>query len=212
MARPFWTIPAAGVLLALGLPGVARADSLSPYVWFWPGIVSLGLLYAFTASLLAAFLERPFVTAAGIPRRALVLSLRANCLSAMVGILLLPIGAPALESIGPLWCVVAFVISCVVEVVYLRRFKRDLAVRWIVLGNVVSSGVLMTLPPLTFILKTTDYHVARLARFLEPHEFWLGCTTTLASLAILLASFAVPVERISSDAESAGADGPSTAD
>ncbi|MBW3540082.1 MAG: hypothetical protein KY476_07425 [Planctomycetes bacterium] len=169
---------------------VAHANSLSPYVYFWPGIVSITLVYAFPASLLAAFLERPFLTAAGIKRRPLVLSLRANFLSTIAGILLIPIGDPALYTIGPLWCIVAFGVSCAVEIFYLRRFSHQ-SFTWgrVAGGNAVSSAVLMILPPIAIAIRQSNY---RLAWSLEPHQAWLAWSSLAVSVALFLASFAWP--------------------
>jgi len=187
--RP-WLTGLMGIGTVLGFAQVALADSLSPYVWFWPGIVTITVVYAFPASLLAAFIERPFLTWAGFEQRALVLSLRANFLSTIVGILFVPFGGPLLYGLGPIWCVIAFVISCVVELLYLRRFNRGLLKRYIIIGNVVSSGLLMVLPPIAVTLRMNYYF---LARAMEPHEVWLGWTAALVSLAFFWASFAFPV-------------------
>ena len=186
MTGRLWLVASAGMVLVLSLAGNAWANSLSPYVWFWPGIITVGLGYAFPASLLAAFLERPFVTLAGIRQHSLVVSLRANFLSTLVGILLTPIGYPALYVIGPLWCLVAFAISCVIETCYLRRFRAELRVGWIVAGNAVSSGFLMAIPPIAFELGTHHYS---LVLFLKPHQIWLEGTTSLASLVFFVMSF-----------------------
>ena len=177
----------------LGMCRIAYANSISPYVWFWPGVVSITLIYAFPASLLAAFVERPFLTAGGIKHRPLVLSLRANFLSTLVGLLLIPIGWPALYTIGPLWCVVAFGVSCAVEVFYLRRFSHQ-AFRWgwAVGANVVSSIILIMLPPVALTIKQNYY---RLAWSLEPHEMWLTWSSLAVSITAFVASFALPVRR-----------------
>ncbi|MEN6449158.1 MAG: hypothetical protein ABFC96_01580 [Thermoguttaceae bacterium] len=176
--------------VVLGLPLVARADSLSPYVWFSPGVVTVTVVYAFPASLLAAFIERPFLTWAGFERRALVLSLRANFLSTIVGILFVPFGEPLLYGLGPLWCVIAFAISCVVEVFFLRSFNRKCVIGRIIAGNAASSAVLMVLPPIAITLRTNYYF---LARAMAPHEVWLGWTAALVSLAVFLISFGMSV-------------------
>ncbi len=190
--------------VVLGLAQAAYADTISPYVWFWPGIVTITFFYAFPASLLAAFVERPFLTWAGLRQRTLVLSLRANFLSTVVGILLIPLGEPLFNGLGPLWCVIALVISCAVEIVYLRRFNRDFLKSRIVIGNIVSSGLLMMLPPIAVILWP---NYSFLVKFMEPHEVWLGWTASLVSIAIFLMSFGFPVrlqvqaERIDKEAE-----------
>jgi hypothetical protein len=180
----------------LGVCGVARADSISPYVFFWPGVISIMLVYAFPASVLAAFLERPFLTAAGINHRALILSLRANFLSAVVGILLIPVGFFAIFAfqIGLLWCLFSFAVSCTVEIAYLRRFPDRLAWGWVIAGNAFSSVVLMLLPPIAMVIKQNYY---RLAWSLEPHETWLKWASLASSLALFLISFAwrVPYDR-----------------
>lgn len=189
--RPWFTgLMAIGIVF--GFAQVAFANSISPYVWFWPGIVTITVIYAFPATLLAAFIERPFLTLAGFEQRALVLSLRANFLSTIVGILFVPFGEPLLYGLGPIWCVIAFVISCVVEIIYLRRFNRGLLKRYIIIGNAVSSGLLMVLPPIAVTLRMNYYF---LARAMEPHEVWLGWTAALVSLAIFCASFAFPVRQ-----------------
>ena len=158
---------------------------------FWPGIISITLVYAFPASLLAAFIERPFLTAAGIKCRPLVLSLRVNFVSTIAGILLIPIGYPALYTIGPLWCLVAFGVSCVVEIFCLRRFShQSFTWGWAVAGNAVSSAVLMILPPIAIAIRQNNN---QLAWSLEPHETWMGLSSLGVSLALFLASFAFPV-------------------
>lgn len=202
--RRFTTFTA--LALAIDVCRVAHANSLSPYVYFWPGIISITLVYAFPASLLAAFLERPFLTAAGIKRRPLVLSLRANFLSTIVGILLIPIGYPALYAIGPLWCIAAFGVSCAVEILYLRRFaQQSFTWGWAVAGNAISSAVLMILPPIAIAIRQNNY---QLAWSLEPHQVWLSWWSLGVSVALFLVSFACPV---APEPESAATDSDITA-
>lgn len=198
-----WFTASAALAITLGVCRVAHANSLSPYVYFWPGIISITLVYAFPASLLAAFIERPFLTAAGIKRRPLVLSLRANFVSTIVGILLIPIGYPALYTIGPLWCLAAFGVSCLVEIAYLRRFShQSFTWGWAVGGNAVSSAVLMILPPVAIAIRQNYY---QLAWSLEPHQTWMALSALGVSVALFLASFAMPMsancETVSSDSD-----------
>jgi len=185
-----WLPAAATVVVTLGVCRVACADSLSPYVWFWPGVVSITPFYAFPASLLAALVERPFLAAGGIRRRALVVSLQANFVSALVGILMLPFGWPALYLAGPLWCAAAFGVSCWVEAAYVRRFSKAISWGWIVAANVISSALLMTIPPFTLGNRNRG-----LAWALAPFETSLIVSSLLASVAIFLASFAWRVPR-----------------
>lgn len=191
MISKHWFTTFATLVLTLGLCRVAYANSLSPYVYFWPGIISITLVYAFPASLLAAFIERPFLTVAGIKLRPFVLSLQANFVSTIVGILLIPIGYPALSMIGPLWCIAAFGISCMVEIFYLRRYSyQTFSSGWAVAGNAVSSAVLMILPLIAIVIKQNNY---QLALSLEPHERWMALSAFGVSVALFLLSFALPV-------------------
>jgi hypothetical protein len=84
MNRRCWLIPLATTCVVLGLCTVAKANGISPYVYFWPGFITITIVFAFPASVLAAFIERPFYSAAGLQRRPLPLSLRANFLSTLV--------------------------------------------------------------------------------------------------------------------------------
>jgi hypothetical protein len=125
----------------------------------------------------------------------------------IVGILLIPVGEPALYNIGPLWCIIAFTISCVVEILYLRRFSRGLAKRWIVAGNAVSNGLLMALPPIAVSLEANHNPLARFAKLDE--AWWLGAAAALASLACFLGSFAFRVRAVTrKDERSSEGDSP----
>ncbi len=186
-----WLTVVSALGISLAVCNVAYANSLSPYVYFWPGIISITVAYAFPASLLAAFLERPFLSAAGIRRRPLILSLRANFVSTVAGLLLIPVGYPALLTIGPLWCVVAFGVSCAVEIYYLRRYSHQAFTSgWLLGGNAVSSVVLMALPPVAIIIRQNNL---QLVWSLEPYLRWLALLTLIVSLTLFLGSFVWPV-------------------
>lgn len=178
-------------ILALALTvmvcGEACANSIAPYAYFFPGIIWVSLIFAFPASLLAAFVERPFLTRAGILQRPLVLSLRANFISTIVGLLLVPIGMPAMYFAGPLWCLLAVVISCEVEVRYLQRFSRQRFRRsMVVVGNIVSSFVLMIIPP---VADTIVQGHRRCAFYVQEFEARLVVGSIGVSVAVFLASF-----------------------
>jgi len=180
------------VLAVLGICQIARADSISPYALFWPGLIFLNLPYAFPASLLAAFVERPFFSAAGITTRPLVLSLRANFLSLLAGLLLIPIGFPALYVIGPFWCLFAFTLSCFIEIRYVRRYVPS-AKRWlIILANAASSLLLIFVPLLAEFVKNAHPLWGWLLR---PFEVSMFVAVSIASLVVFLLRFLWPVKR-----------------
>ena len=56
------------------------ANAIAPSAYFWPGVLPLMLGMAFPATVLAAVIERPFVTRAGVTKHALWYSLQANLL------------------------------------------------------------------------------------------------------------------------------------
>jgi hypothetical protein len=181
--------------ILLGMSGVAYADAISPYAFFWSGIGTINPVLAFPASLLAAFVERPFLTAAGLERRALVLSLRANFLSTIVGIVLTPVAIPALYVVGPFWYLAAFVVSVVVEGVYLRRFDNRLGLPVAFVANLVSSVLLLGIWPVATAINA-NYETA--ARLVVPHGSWLTYTSLVLglvlSLVVFLASYAWRVD------------------
>src|SRR5213082_938665 len=99
--RRYSSLPAALFLFAFAQP--AFANSIAPTAYFWPGVLPLAFGLALPASVLAAFLERPFVTRAGVREYALWYSLQANLVSLAVGYLTVPVGLVAIYTIGPLW-------------------------------------------------------------------------------------------------------------
>ena len=200
MTRRPWLTTVCALVATLVVSRVAYANVISPFVYFWPGIISITIVYAFPASLLAAFVEEPFVRRGGVERRPLAASLQANFLTTIVGLVLIPVGHPALYTIGPLWCIAAFSLSCFVELRYLRwATDASLNRRWIVIGNAISAALLMTLPPLAYALGQYDY---RLAWIMRSHDVWLAWTAFTVSAAAFLLSFAWSARRISSHSDS----------
>lgn len=180
-------------LASLGVCGAAHANSIAPFVWFWPGVLHAGFFYSFPATLLAAVIERDFVRLAGERKGNLVLSLRANLLSTLVGILLIPFARMAIYS-GPAtmlsWCLAAFAISCVVEVAYLKHVDRRIQASRLVLGNGVSAATLIVIPWIAEAVKEARFDWAW---NLRPHENEMLWIAFLVSAAILAAAWIIPV-------------------
>lgn len=188
MTRKRWFITLAAIAVTLGVCRIASANMMSPYLYFYPGAISASIGFAFPASVLAAFLERPFLTAAGVKQRTLVFSMRANFLSTIAGILVIPIGFPVFYAIGPIWSVMAVGGSCFVEISYLRQFSRQsCTLGWAIAGNVVSSVVLITMPYIAVEIRDNHRH---LARDIILQGEWIGWSALGVSVALFLASFA----------------------
>ncbi|WP_147867749.1 hypothetical protein [Stieleria maiorica] len=188
MIRRPWLTGVCTLVATLTIPQVAHADVISPFVYFWPGVISITIVYAFPSSLLAGFVEEPFFRRGGVRRRPLAASLQANFLTTIVGLALIPVGYPALYTIGPIWCLVAFSISCFVELYYLRWATGvSINFRWIVIGNCISAAILVALPPLAYALGQHNY---RLAWSMQSHDVWLSWIAIAVSAATFLLSFA----------------------
>lgn len=180
---------AAGFLLGGATPALANA--IAPSAFLWPGVLPLSVAVALPASILAALLERPFLASCGIahPFR---FALQANFLSLIVGYLTLPVGVEFMYLLGPLWSLMAMVMSIYVEGVYLRRyaFQNRAHFRWapIALANAVSSMVLILISLATVEIagakRSWSWHV-------RPYVDWLYWITSIASLAVFIGSFVV---------------------
>jgi hypothetical protein len=181
----------AALLLALAQP--AWADSIAPTAYFWPGVLPLTLGLALPASVLAAVLERPFVSRAGVREYALWYSLQANLLSLVIGYLTLPVGIPALFTIGPLWSLIAVTLSVVSEGWYYQRWViRDagrLRWRWVIWGNLFSSVVLLLLPYVALEIKLAK---PALVVVLDPYQGALFWGSVAASVLVFALSFLLP--------------------
>jgi hypothetical protein len=176
-------------IITFGLCSTANANSTSPLVYYYPGAAIMPL-YAFTASLLAAFIERPFLTAAGVRYRALTYSLRANFFSTLVGILISPVGLIALYVVGPLAFILTFLVSSCVKIFYLRRHSHQRFDRsWVVGGNALSSAMLVFIPAISSAI---ELHWHRLTVFINAHLGLLTWALFLGSLAVFVASFLRP--------------------
>lgn len=181
-------ISLAAFTLTLCFCNVAYANAVSPYVYFWPGYLSVAILFAFPASLLAAFIERPFLSSAGVTHNPLVYSLRANFVSTIVGLLLIPISMFAMYTpgVGILWPLFVFGVSCFVEIRVLHsQTKKKLSTRILITGNAVSAFALMLLPATA---NNIDVRNTQRVEFLIESTQWMAWTTSSISLLVFLVS------------------------
>lgn len=127
---------------------MAYANAAAPFT-FWPRTINIGIAIALSASLLAAFLERPFLSMAGVQRNTLWLSLQANLVSLVVSIPSIPIAMDGYDTIAFLMWPILVGLSVTVEWSYLslvgRAGKRSIAWGPIVTGNMLSAGIMFIL-------------------------------------------------------------------
>ena len=139
----------------------ATANGMSPIAGFWPGMFLLSPLFGIPATLLAAFLERPFVTAAGVRRYALAQSIRANLLSWAVGavIVFLLFGMDSMVAMG-IYFWTSVPLSIWIEGSYLRRAaaRRGDTADWgmIVFANIASGAALMVIGAIAISIGEND--------------------------------------------------------
>lgn len=192
MWHPSKTLLQAAILL-LTLASPAYANAIAPTAYFWPGVLPLMGGMALPASVLAAVLERPFVSHAGVREYAFWYSLQANLISLAIGYATLPVGVDAIFSIGPLWSLIAVAMSIGSEGWYYQwravQAPERLRWRWIVAGNVFSSIVLLLLPPMTLAIKEAQ---PDLEWTLAPYQNALFWGSVIASVTLFLGSFVAP--------------------
>lgn len=192
LGRLFGAVALAAILL-FAFASPAFANSIAPTAQFWPGVLPMMLGIALPASVVAAVLERPFVSRAGVREYAFWYSLHANFISLMIGYVTLPVGALAIYTIGPLWSLIAVVMSVLSEGWYYqqRAIRRPELLRWswIVVGNVFSSCVLLILPLVALTIKAVK---PILCWELEPYQNALTWASASASMVVFVASFYAP--------------------
>jgi hypothetical protein len=180
------------VLLLLLIPAsLAFGNSGSPALFF-PGLVAFSPLLGLPATLVAAVLERPFVSRAGIQTHALTRSIRANVLSWLVGlffVFLLGSNQVAVM-LAILYFILAIPISILIEGGYywaiLKRRGGGLRWRWVIAANVISSVCLVALD---FVPSILQEKYPRLEFVVEPNRptlYWI-----LAIISVALVAFAL---------------------
>jgi hypothetical protein len=180
-------------IFLLAFASAAFANSIAPTAYFWPGVLPVMVGMALPASVLAAVLERPFISRAGVPEHALWYSLQANLLSLLIGYLTLPVGIYAIYTIGPLWSLIAVAMSVVSEGLYYqwRAIKGSGRIRWrwIIWGNVFSSLVLLLLPYLAITMNESQ---PSFVWELYPYEDAMLWVSVTLSIIVFVGSFFVP--------------------
>jgi hypothetical protein len=182
------------VLVALVLAGTACANAIAPAAAFYPGFLPIEPLWALPATVLAAVLERPFVSKAGIGRCALWYSLQANLVSMVIGFVLLPLALLIIYSpFAPLWPFAAVTVSILSERGYYQIRKAagpsQTSQRWIAWGNVFSSFVILCIPIAAYAIKSVRPDTEQSMVPYEPGLLALGVGGSVIAFAV---SFLAP--------------------
>jgi hypothetical protein len=188
------------------------ANAITADMGMVPGFAPAGPALGLPLSVLAAFLERPFYTRAGVERGALRLSLQANFLSLLAGFVGIFVFAPVVMSPGGAifgWLVpiAAVSLSIWIEGSYLRSAigPRRLDGLWVIFANVFSAGLCIIVMVAARIVRES---YPAFAREFRPIETPLGIGLAVVCLAVLLGSFYDPYatpartpDNVSKDAE-----------
>lgn len=174
------------------------ANSIAADAGLIPGLAIVGPAMGLPVSVLAAFIERPFVTRAGFGKSAIWFSLQANFVSLLVGyvatLVVIPFVMSPYISIGYAWPFVAVGISVVTERQYLNARLNPSRVPWlpIATANVISAVSCIAVLVLAVNLRNMN---RRWAMELEPFEGLLTVIAAVFSLVLLVGSFFVSAPR-----------------
>jgi hypothetical protein len=169
------------------------ANAIAADAGLVPGLAIFGPAFGLPLSVLAGFLERPFVSRAGVTSHALWYSLQANFVSLMVGYLATFVVIPVLMS-GQghafiiAWPFVATSLSIIVERNYLRLRSPSHCARWgwIIAGNLFTAAVcIAVLVVVEWARNNYPYEPYRL----RPYEHSMTIVAVLGSALVFVMSF-----------------------
>jgi hypothetical protein len=179
------------------------ANTITADMGLIPGLALVGPAMGLPLSVLAAFIERPFVMRSGVRRHALWYSLQANLVSLLVGYVGL-FGAVVVvnafnlsgadSALFTIWPLIAVAISAIVERSYLAARTRPVRVTWgwNILGNVLSAGTCVGLLFLVVYLRR-EFWESRMV--LAPYQDALHIVAGLGSIGMYIAAFRVTRRR-----------------
>jgi len=166
------------------------ANTITADMGLIPGLGIIGPLFGLPLSVMAAVIERPFLTAAGLKRDTVWYSIQANFISLLAGYPLVCVAA-GLESFGGamlLWPFAAVLISTVIERAYMNKtVGLVLPFGWVLGANTVSAlACVMILVPV-HALDRPEIKYALL-----PYGIFLSVVLGLFCLVAVVAAFVIP--------------------
>lgn len=183
-------------ILVLGFATPTFANSMAMWVWVLPGMISFDPILGFLPTIMVAFIERPFVSLAGLDKRPLIRSIRANLLSLLAGLVLIPMLDYVYYIPYGVWLImgVAITITFIVELLYFssvfQKESKKFRWWWIVVGNILSNSVLIGV---AFSIAKVNAKYPRIGFELLPYHRILGVIYLIVSLGALLAILLEPV-------------------
>jgi len=170
------------------------ANTITADMGLIPGMAIISPLFGLPLSVLAAVIERPFYSAAGVERHAVWYSIQANVVSLLIGYPIVLLVAFLSDVVGEvilaLWPFAAVAISTYIEWKYLNakaRVRRRLSLGAVLGANVLSAlvCVLMLVPLYSF-----DRPDVKLA--LRPYQSPLSIVLGIGCIVATVAAFIIP--------------------
>ena len=173
------------------------ANTITADMGLIPGLAFVGPAMGLPLSVMAAFVERPFYSLAGVKRHTIWYSLQANLVSlgvGFVGTLIAAFVADAMRQYDApfvVWPFLAICVSILVERWYLQLRARPNFVKWgwSALGNVLSAALCVGVLFLVVYLRRT---FPGLRQTLHPYAGPLQIIAFVGSAALFLVSFREP--------------------
>lgn len=176
------------------------ANSIAADAGLIPGLAIFGPVMGLPLSVLAAFIERPFFSRAGLPTKAIWYSLQANFVSLLVGyaatVIVIPLVMSPIDAFGMIWPFVALGISVVTERQYLQMRNRSRRLAWgpVTAGNITSAAVSIGVLILVVWLRG---RVPRICDAIREYEDVMTVVVAVGSLALFVGSFVATVDSTS---------------
>lgn len=170
------------------------ANAIAADAGLIPGLAIFGPAMGLPVSVLAAFVERPFVTRAGYKKSAIWFSLQANFVSLLVGyvatIFVLPVIDSTNYAVALAWPFLAVGISILTERHYLNARLSPNRVPWppIVAANLISATACIAVLIVAASIRSNNRYWAA---ELRPYEVPLTVVAAALSLLLLIGSFYV---------------------
>lgn len=168
------------------------ANTITADMGLIPGLGIIGPLFGLPLSVMAAVIERPFLTVAGLKQGTVWYSIQANFVSLLAGYPLVCLAA-GLASLGDgallLWPFAAVLISTIIERAYINKRVGGpvLPLGWALAANVVSA-----LTCILILVPVRALDRPEIKQALLPYRTVLSVVLGLFCVAAVVGSFVVP--------------------
>jgi hypothetical protein len=174
------------------------ANSIAADMGLIPGLAVFGPALGLPLSVLAAFLERPFFSLAGVRTNTIWYSLQANFVSLLVGyiatMVVIPFVMSPIVAFVMLWPFVALAISVATEWKYIQFRNPSHRIAWepVAVGNVVSAAVCIAT---LFLVQWLRSQLPRVSISLRAYEDAMTTAVAVVTVGLFVASFIATLNR-----------------